>query len=312
MDRARHVADVMHTHLDPDPVVAVRQVHEAIGAERSEGMAAFYYNPHSMFIAAYGLPAYGASMAAMYDLTKVFTAEFCIRPFIVEHPQTMARLHEWAADPDEHVRRLVSEGTRPRLPWAQRLPAFIADPTPVLELLELLKDDTSEYVLRSVGNNLNDISKDHPGTAVEVARAWAPGRDALVRRGLRTLIKAGDPDALAVLGYSSSDVRAVAELPPEIRIGERLPVTLELRGHGRVLVDIAVHFVKANGSTSPKVFKGAELDVDGTAVLRRNISFAQHSTRRHYPGAHRVYALINGRAQAIGVVQVLPQAGSPA
>jgi 3-methyladenine DNA glycosylase AlkC len=312
MDRARHVADVMHTHLDPDPVVAVRQVHAAIGTERTEGMAAFYYNPHSMFIAAHGLPAYDASMAAMYDLTKVFTAEFCIRPFIVEYPQTMDRLREWARDSDEHVRRLVSEGTRPRLPWAQRLPAFIADPTPVIELLELLKDDTSEYVLRSVGNNLNDISKDHPSTAVDVARAWTPGRDALVRRGLRTLIKACDPDALAVLGYSSSDVTAAAELPQEIRIGERLPVTLELHGHGRVLVDIAVHFVKANGSTSTKVFKGAELDVDGTAVVRRSISFAQHSTRRHYPGAHRVDALINGRAQQIGVVQVQPPVGSPA
>ncbi|MEI2641670.1 MAG: hypothetical protein V9G10_04900 [Candidatus Nanopelagicales bacterium] len=118
MDRSRHVAAVMHDHLAKDPATAVQQVHAAIGRERASGMASFYYNPHAMFIGAYGLPAYTESMAAMHDLTKVFTAEFCIRPFIVRHPQTMAQLREWAGDPDEHVRRLVSEGTRPRLPWA--------------------------------------------------------------------------------------------------------------------------------------------------------------------------------------------------
>jgi 3-methyladenine DNA glycosylase AlkC len=251
-------------------------------------------------------------MAAMYDLTKVFTAEFCIRPFIRAYPQTMDRLADWARDSDEHVRRLVSEGTRPRLPWAAQLPDFIADPRPVLGLLDVLKDDTSDYVLRSVGNNLNDISKDHPGVAIEVSRAWSPGREALVRRGLRTLIKAGDPAALAVLGYGASSATAKAEIPAEIFIGERLPLTVEVRGHGRVLVDIAVHFVKANGTTSRKVFKGSEVDLDGPAVIRRSISFAQHSTRRHYPGPHRVDALINGQTQELGVVEVRQPRTSPA
>lgn len=251
-------------------------------------------------------------MAAMYDLTKVFTSEFCIRLFIEEYPKTMDQLRRWTADPDEHVRRLVSEGTRPRLPWGRRLPRFIADPGPVIELLDALKDDSSDYVLRSVGNNLNDISKDHPEIAVEVAREWAPGRGPLVRRGLRTLIKAGDKSALEVLGYSASSVSARAELPAEIAIGERLPIRVELRGHGPVLLDIAVHFVKANGTTARKVFKGGELDVKGAAVIRKSISFAQHSTRRHYPGPHRVEALINGHAQELGVVLVRRIPGSPA
>jgi 3-methyladenine DNA glycosylase AlkC len=312
MDRARHIAQVMHRHLDDDPAVAVRQVHAAIGSERLPGMSAFFYNPHSEFIGRYGVPAYDESMAAMADLTKVFTAEFCIRPFLEQYPQTMDRLHEWATDPDEHVRRLVSEGTRPRLPWGRRLPAFIADPHPVVELLDLLKDDPSEYVLRSVGNNLNDISKDHPELAVGIARTWSPGRGPLVRRGLRTLIKAGDPEALAVLGYSPSSVSARAELPAEITIGERMPIIVELHGQGPVLLDIAVHFVKANGGTSRKVFKGAEIDLEGSAVIRRSISFAQHSTRRHYPGPHRVEALVNGRAHELGVVLVRPMPGSPA
>lgn len=312
MDRARRIADVMHTYLDDDPATAVQQVHATIGSERPSGMSGFFYNPHSEFIARYGLPAYEQSLAAMYDLTKVFTAEFCIRSFIVEYPQTMTRLRQWAGDSHEHVRRLVSEGTRPRLPWAQRLPGFIADPGPVIDLLEALKDDPSQYVLRSVGNNLNDISKDHPGLAVDVARAWAPGRDALVRRGLRTLIKAGDPAALEVLGYAPSRVTAHADLPDVIDIGDRLPVAIELRGHGRVLVDIAIHFVKANGSTTRKVFKGAEVEIQGHAVIRRTISFAQHSTRRHYPGPHRVDALINGQAHELGVVGVRQPRTSPA
>jgi len=138
MDRARRVAAVMHAHLDPDPAAAVRQVHAAIGSRREPGMAAFFYNPHSMFIGAYGLAAFEESMAAMYDLTKVFTAEFCIRPFILEYPETMTRLRSWTTDPDEHVRRLVSEGTRPRLPWAARLRAFITDPEPIIALLASL------------------------------------------------------------------------------------------------------------------------------------------------------------------------------
>ena len=232
MDRARRVAEVMHRHLDPDPATAVRQVHDSFAAQRMAGMAAFFYNPHSEFIATFGLPAFEESMAAMYDLTRLFTAEFCIRPFLAEYPETLERLRQWAGDPDEHVRRLVSEGTRPRLPWARQLPAFREDPQPVLDLLDLLKDDPSEYVLRSVGNNLNDISKDHPQVVLEVAAQWFHGREALVRRGLRTLIKAGDPQALAILGYGASEVTAAAELPATLAIGDSLRLADRVAGAG--------------------------------------------------------------------------------
>lgn len=305
MDRGRRVADVMARHLDPDPTTAVQQVAAAIGAHRPAGMDGFFYNPHSFFIATYGVPAYEESMSAMHALTKVFTAEFCIRPFISAHPQTMDRLRVWATDPDAHVRRLVSEGTRPRLPWAPQLPQFRLDPEPVIDLLEVLKDDESAYVLRSVGNNLNDISKDHPARALEVACAWYTGRQQLVRRGLRTLIKAGDPQALKILGYADSEVVAEAQMPAQLPIGGKLPLTIGLSGDGKVLVDIVVDFVKADGSTRRKVFKGGEVDVRGSAVLRRTISFAQHSTRTHYPGQHRVAVQINGREQELGIVDVV-------
>lgn len=298
--RGAHVAAVMHRHLDPNPAVAVTQVAAGLGAPLGMG-----YLAHSAFIEAYGLAAYDESMTAQHALTQVFTAEFCIRPFIQRHPETMDQLRVWTADPSEHVRRLVSEGTRPRLPWARRLPEFQRDPAPVVGLLELLKDDPSEYVLRSVGNNLNDISRDHPGVALQVAQRWLPDRPGLVRRGLRTLIKAGDPGALALLGYGASDVTVSADLPRQVQIGESLPVTIILTGQGDVLVDLRVHFVKANGSTSAKVFRGAELAVDGEARLRRTISFAQHSTRRHYPGPHRLEALVNGESVELGVVEVV-------
>jgi 3-methyladenine DNA glycosylase AlkC len=220
----------------------------------------------------------------------------------------MIMLRTWAGDPDEHVRRLVSEGTRPRLPWATRLPQFQRDPGPVLELLDLLKDDPSEYVRRSVANNLNDISKDNPQVALDVAGRWYEGRERLFKHALRTLLKAGDPQALAILGYSTRAVSAHAQLPPRIAIGSSLPLEVTLTGQGRVLVDIVVHFVKANGSTSQKVFRGAELDVDGQATLRRSISFRQHSTRRHYPGEHRIEVLINGRRHELGVIDVVATA----
>lgn len=300
MDRGRRVAEVMHRHLDPDPARAVEQLTDGIGSPLGMG-----YLSHSAFIGTYGLPAFEASMRAQYVLTQVFTAEFSIRPFITAYPETMHTLHGWATDSSEHVRRFVSEGTRPRLPWATRLPQFQADPTPVIELLDLLTDDPSPYVLRSVGNNLNDISRDNPDQALAVALRWLPGRDRLVRRGLRTLIKAGDSQALALLGYHPAGVSAVAQLPASVRIGDRLPIVINLRGDGTVLVGIRVHYVKANGSTSVKVFRGKEVDLDGGADIRRTISFAHHSTRRQYPGPHRIEALINGVVQPLGVVDVV-------
>lgn len=295
MDRARHVASVMHEHLDPDPQRAVEQVNTAIGTTPR----GFFYNPHSFFIADYGLPAYEQSMAAMYRLTQVFSSEFCIRPFIVQHPQTMTRLREWTSDPSEHVRRLVSEGTRPRLPWATQLPQFRADPEPVIDLLELLKDDPSDYVQRSVGNNLNDISKDHPQRALEVAAGWWPRP--VVRRGLRTLIKAGDPAALAILGYSPNAAVAQATLPDRLIIGQRLRLAITVETDSPVMVDVVVEFVRARG-TGRKVFKGAELTSSG--IVRRTVSFEQLSTRRVYPGSHRISVLLNGREQELGFVEV--------
>lgn len=308
--RARQIAHALAAHLPPDSEAAIAVLVASLGPpiRRLEGMESFLYLPHVFFVSEYGLECFEASLEAQYQLTQRFTAEFSIRAFLERYPdETLARLRLWAHDPDVHVRRLVSEGTRPRLPWAQRLRAFQRDPAPVVDLLERLKDDPEPYVRRSVANNLNDIAKDHPDVVVEVARRWLDGassdRCALVAHGLRTLVKAGHPEALAVLGFASDTTFVVERLtvaPDAVAVGGKVRVEVDVRNpHDEVkpvVVDLRVHFVKSDGSLRPKVFKGATLDLDpgATRRVRKTVSLAQHSTRTHYPGRHHVEALVNG------------------
>jgi 3-methyladenine DNA glycosylase AlkC len=321
--RARHISDALAEFLPADRGRALQQIIDSLDqgepAGELTGMEGFRYLPYVYFVAGHGLDHFETAMTAQYELTKRFTAEFSIRAYLEHHPQaTLHRLHDWALDPDVHVRRLVSEGTRPRLPWAPRLPAFQADPTPVIELLELLKDDPEEYVRRSVANNLNDIAKDHPDIAVDVSRRWwsdgDKARRKVVRHGLRTLIKQGDPAALEILGYvadSPLQVGPVVLDPVSVAIGGKVRIEIPLANPSDLpaggLVDLRVHFVKANGSTSPKVFKGAEVVVEpgDTATVRKTVSIAQHSTRTHYPGPHRVEVLLNGVTHEAGAFDVI-------
>ncbi|MEM7285962.1 MAG: DNA alkylation repair protein [Actinomycetota bacterium] len=309
-ERARHIAAAMAEHLPSARGDALRIVTSSLGPADADlsGMEGFFYLPHVYFVAEHGLDHFDEAMEAQYELTRRFTAEFSIRAYLEHHTEaTLARLREWAEDPSEHPRRLVSEGTRPRLPWAPRLKRFQADPAPVIELLELLKDDESEYVRRSVANNLNDIAKDHPALVVEIAERWWADADGnrrrVIRHGLRTLIKAGHPGALAVLGYgpdSPLQVRSVAVTPDTVAIGGKVSVVAALHNPADTtlagLIDLRVHFVKASGDTSPKVFKGAEIEVapGETATVAKTISVKQHSTRTHYPGSHAIELIVNG------------------
>jgi 3-methyladenine DNA glycosylase AlkC len=312
--RGHHLADVLRRHLPPDYETAVQILIESLGPEleRSDafGMAPFRYLPHVSFVARFGLDHFEASMLAQRELTKRFSAESSIRPFLIRYPeQTYDRLVLWASDPNVHVRRLVSEGTRPRLPWAPRLREFQRDPTPVIALLELLKDDTERYVQRSVANNLNDIGKDHPERAVEVCRRWSElgseGRGWIVKHALRSLIKKSNVSALALLGVGARpkvSVRGVVLAPARPRLGKPLSIGFELASTGRatqdLLVDYAVHFVKANGTQRAKVFKLRRLRLPARAVVRMQarLSFVDMTTRKHYPGLHAVELRVNGVA----------------
>ncbi len=316
LDRARHLARTLHRHLPPEPEraldVIVRSLGPPLARTEGHGLAPFVYLPHVLFVAEHGLTCVEAALDAQHALTQRFSAEFSIRPFLEQAPgPTLARLEAWTLDPSPHVRRLVSEGTRPRLPWAGRLRAFQRDPTPVLRLLERLKDDPHPYVRRSVANNLADVGKDHPALLVQVARRWlagaSPERRRLVTHALRTAVKRGDPGALRALGYGATGgvrVRSVAVDPARARIGGAVHVRVDLENRARVprrlVADLSVAFVKARGTTSAKVFKLRALTLaPGERVsLRKRISLAQHTTRRHHPGRHALTVLLNGRPSA--------------
>lgn len=318
MPRGWHIAHALRRHLPEDYPDAVAILLASMGAvtpyQDGQGMAPFLYMPHAFFVAEYGLDHFAVSMQAHYEITQRFTAEFSIRPYLKRYPDlTLAQLKIWTTDASEHVRRLVSEGTRPRLPWAPRLPAFQADPGPTLALLERLKDDPALYVRRSVANHLNDIGKDHPERLVEVAQRWqsgaSPERQWLIRHALRSLVKQGHPGALALMGFGQDAHVAIQSpqiTPAQVSIGQHLIFACELHNPTdqpqRVLVDFRVHYVKANGRTSPKVFKLKTLDLppQGHERLSKKLSLVPMTTRRLYPGTHAIDLLINGQPYPLG------------
>lgn len=314
--RGWHVADAMQRHLPQPFSNAARALLGSLPPESATtelGLGSLRYLPHVFFVARYGLFDFEASMQAQYELTKRFTSEFSIRAFLVKYPEaTYERLLEWSKDPNVHVRRLVSEGTRPRLPWAPRLRAFQDDPRPVLALLELLKDDSERYVQRSVANNLNDIGKDHPDIAAEVCRRWSesapPGRQWIVKHALRSLLKKGHQGALETLGVGRApkvNVEQVRLTPARAKVGGELRFSFELESTSKreqeLMVDYAVHFIKANGTSRPKVFKlkKLRLPASGRVELRGKISLKEMTTRRHHPGLHRIEVLVNGVARPL-------------
>ena len=327
MPRGWHMADGL-SHALPDHYPAAIDIllaslppakptlSSASATQDREGgsLAPFLFMPHTFFVARYGLADFEASMRAQYELTQRFTAEFSIRPFLQQHQQaTLTRLQEWIDDPSEHVRRLVSEGTRPRLPWASRLPDFQRDPTPVLALLEQLKDDPSLYVRRSVANNLNDIGKDHPGLLLETAERWYQGaskeRQWIVRHALRNAFKAGDQRALALFGFAATDAIEVTQAditPQQLAMGETTALSCVISNNSKrsqsLMIDFQVHFVKANGTARAKVFKLAqtELAADDSMTVSKKISLAPLTTRKLYAGHHQVDLLINGQCHPLG------------
>jgi 3-methyladenine DNA glycosylase AlkC len=315
--RGFHIAAALRTHLPDDFPRAAEILVASAGKphehEASGGMAAFLYMPHLYFVARHGLEHFEESMRAQHALTQLFTAEYSIRAFLERHPQrTLARLRDWTQDPSHHVRRLVSEGTRPRLPWAPRLRAFQEDPRPVIELLELLKDDAELYVRRSVANNLNDIGKDHPKLLTDLAKRWLRGASAerrwIVGHALRSAVKRADAGALGALGFGGKvavKLRRVKIAPVAPRIGGSVRVEFELVNSSprtqRVMADLVVHFVKARG-TGAKTFKlkALQLKAGESVPLAKKIGLQQLTTRKHYPGVHRVEALFNGQRIQLG------------
>ena len=211
--RGAHIARAMRAQASDDPSAALAALIASLGPPLTDtegfGLKKFFYLPHSAFIASLSDEAdHADGLAACYALTQRFTSEWCVRPYLVAQPKpTLTALRRWTSNPNPHVRRLVSEGTRPRLPWGTRLTMFVEDPEPALKLLEKLKDDPELYVRRSVANHLGDVAKDHPQRVFELCERWltevgsmrnperAENRRWIVRHALRHPWKKGDPNA---------------------------------------------------------------------------------------------------------------------
>jgi 3-methyladenine DNA glycosylase AlkC len=306
MQMARQATEILAGLLPDSYPEAVAILSEV--APEAKGMEAFCL---PTFVELYGLDHWETSLPAMALFTRYASCEFAIRPFILrDAPRTMAYMEELTGDEDENVRRLASEGCRPRLPWAVSLPAFKKDPGPVLPVLERLKDDRSEFVRRSVANNLNDISKDHPELVLEICERWkgsSEGTDWIIKHACRTLLKGGNRRAMRLFGFGDPvdlDVRDVRLDRERVAIGDdvRLSFTLAVRTGEpcKVRLEYVVWYVKARGKTSKKVFQIREATLaPGQHDFSRKLSFADRSTRKHYPGEHRICVVANGVEKAV-------------
>lgn len=315
-DRSSLIADSLKKFLPPDYQEAVKILIDALGPENQdesiEGYGGFDVMPQCLFVSRNGLDDYDTSIHALYEMTKRFTAEGDIRPFIKKYPKkTMEYLMNLTQDPSPFARRLASEGTRPRLPLTSRLADFQKDPQPVIDILEQLKEDPNLMVRRSVANNFNDISKDNPDAVVETLERWSqiknPNTQWLISHSLRTILKQGHPGALKIMGYDPDSKVEVANFQissETIQMGEDLSFQIEILSQEakacKLMVDFVVYFMKANGKLAPKVFKGGNKTIKAGEVLhfQKKHSFKEMTTRKHYPGLHRIEVQINGKRVA--------------
>lgn len=280
----------------------------------------------SEFVARHGSDDTATSLAALRFFTPFGSSEFAIRPFLQRDlASTLAVMRQWSLDPDEHVRRLASEGSRPRLPWGARLNALIVDPSPTFPILEQLKTDPSLYVRKSVANHLNDIAKDHPDRVLALLETWDrsdPHTAWIVRHGLRTLIKAGHAPALRLIGAGQparlANIRFSVS-PRKLALGHPLVLSATLVSQAaktqRLVIDYVVHYARARGASATKVFKWKTLDLPprATQQLEKRQMIRDFSTRRHHPGRHRIELQINGqRLATTAFVLVIPNPGNPA
>ncbi|EZH65880.1 hypothetical protein DH09_13690 [Bacillaceae bacterium JMAK1] len=309
MDRINKITETLHSHLPTDYKEAVTILADAADAKGAEG---YMFFPH--FVAKYGLDDWETSITMLRRFTSYASSEFAVRPFIEKDPIEMVNvMKEWATSENEHVRRLASEGARPRLPWGKTLSAFIKDPTKTTVILEVLKEDSSKYVRKSVANHLNDFSKDHPNYVLQLAKSWqgkSERTDWIIRHGCRTLIRKGLPEAYELFGYGGSVRDGLVMIqPPSIVIGESITMdySFTVERAGAMRVEYGIQFVKANGKRSEKKFLLVDRTYHtGEKVKReRTHSFADLSTRKHYSGTHIVTIYVNGLVVSEASINVI-------
>ncbi|QCI68972.1 DNA alkylation repair protein [Phreatobacter stygius] len=309
MQRLRQIAETFHQVL-AGPFEANLRVLHALAPRINHGFASIVLPE---YVALYGADHFDASMTALHYFTRFGSSEFAIRHFLQRDlKRTLAVMERWSQDDNEHVRRLASEGCRPRLPWSFQLKPLMADPRPVAAILDNLKADDSLYVRKSVANHLNDITKDNPDWVLATIAGW-PRDNArttwIAKQALRTLIKRGDQRALDLVGAARGAavrVEAFAVTPARLSLGERLTLSARLVSTAaepqKLIVDYAVHYVKKSGAASAKVFKLREilLEPSGECTLSISQVIRDFTTRKHHAGHHRLELLVNGQSLAEG------------
>jgi len=310
--RMRRIAETLRTYLP----IRYEEALDVLFAV-DETCLGFPYQFFPDFVAVYGHDEehWELSMKALERFTQRSSSEFAIRSFLMNDPErVMCKMRIWSQHPNEHVRRLASEGCRPRLPWGVSLPMFKRDPTLVIAVLERLKAGPSLYVRKSVANNLNDIAKDHPTVVLETVRRWkgvCSQTDWIIRLGCRTLIRKADPEILELFGYANPNdesslvtCASLSVIPPRLMIGERCDLKYELcirEGEQvHIRIEYGIDFVKSRGHTSRKIFLLSDKTVSSGMHLTgtRKHNWSDLTNRRHYTGEHRIVLLVNGREVA--------------
>jgi 3-methyladenine DNA glycosylase AlkC len=285
-------------------------------AHNTQGNYSFAAWPIIDYVAVYGLNHPDLALQTLKTLTPLFTAEFAIRPFLQQHfDLTYGYLQQWVRDDNHHVRRLASEGCRPRLPWGQRVPYLMSNHQEIISILECLKDDDSDYVRRSVAKNLNDISKDYPETVIDLAQRWlaqpTTHRQWIIKHATRGLVKSGHADALAMLGYSQKlNIKnldfSLNKTQVSMNDTVQLSLSFLLPKAQNLVIDYALHLPRANGKKSIKVFKWKTgLLAAGQYHLTQNYTFKKITTRRYYEGEHDFEVLVNGQSLGLKAIELI-------
>ncbi len=308
-DRLRHITITLNKQLPDDYKECISNIIKLIRVLKSHGApsGSFEYTFLPDFIDQYGLEDYETSIQAMEKVTQFVTCEFAIRPFLIRYHEAMLnQMLIWSKHIHPSVRRLASEGCRPRLPWAVGVPSLKKDPSPIFPILENLKNDPSETVRRSVANNLNDISKDHPELVIKIAEQWIGNTeetDKLVKHACRTLLKQGNQEVMALFGYGSPDDFSISHfkmLTQKVTVGELLEFSFELENKSeneqKVRLEYGVYYLRSNGSHSKKVFKISEKEYspESKTLINRSQSFQKITTKVFYPGKHFLSIILNG------------------
>jgi len=308
-ERMTHTARALDHFLPDDFGLATQVIKDIITNLQNAGIREqsieFMFFPE--YISIYGIDHYENSVSAFEFITQFTSCEFAVRPYLIKYQDKMTlQMLLWSKHSNNMVRRLASEGSRPRLPWAMALPEFKKDPQPVLPILDNLKQDNCEMVRRSVANNLNDIAKDNPQFVIRVAQQWlgiSKETDALVKHACRTLLKQGEPQILKLFGFDSKHIKLVdfQITTPNVSIGNKLEFSFSLANKAStsqmLRLEYGLYYKKNNGQHSRKVFKISEREIEAnkTVEMTRKQSFKLITTRKFYPGRHRLSIIINGQ-----------------